>query len=196
MNGLMTLLSNLNALGARHMMLTTHQAPEGTSMSGSALDAAQVATLQYLADQARPLGVTLHLRQSRKNYRGGTYAACMHTVHDLVNRSNVKLAVSTALLLRHNNSAAVNSAMGDIQAGRVGVLLMAAPLNDAVNEPSCDNAPLAQLNATSGRTVSRLVRAATHAGIPIVFDAAFASVDAEATEADVLEELVSSSASI
>jgi hypothetical protein len=192
MAGLSALVAKLPALGASTLIVSTHDAPESTSLSQEQLESEISRSLRTLADKAQAVGVTLALRQARKNLRGWTYAASAHFTDVTVNHSNVVLAPSVALLLRQNVTAATRKAVADLVSGVRPVLLVAAPTTDEFGALVSDNAPLAGIESNESREAVRAILAAARSGgATVVYDAAYTSIDSELADFDALEELQS-----
>ena len=172
MAAIQDVLGKMNALGAIDLILSLHRYPEN-NFTDDQTRAAFTATLKALADQATERGVTLHLRVGFG--KPPCSLADGFEWLDRVGASNLKLAVSTAVLEQKPPAAEAAVRLKD----KLGLWLVAASHNDVAGKMWDAHGPIHA--ARSLEALARLL--ALSPGTPIALDALYANQDEEYLDA-------------
>jgi hypothetical protein len=128
-------LDKMSLLGARDLILSLHRYPEN-NFTEEQTRAAFETTLRALARLAETRHITLHLRMAFG--KPPWSLAEMNALLDKVGASNLRIAASTALLVRTGDSAAA----GKILPEKLGLWLVAGSRTDAAGALWDAHAPL------------------------------------------------------
>lgn len=169
------LLEKTASLGAHDLIFSLHRVPENNFTREETL-AAFEKTLVSLCAKAAEKSITLYLRQSSKSESLDE----LEKLQQRVGASNLRLALSTALLLPSGKTLEAISAMND----RVGLWLASAPAPDFNTQPWTMQAPL--ITAAKQERLPALLAALPQQ--PILLDASYENAEDEYRDIALIEQ--------
>ena len=170
-------LGKMETLGATELILSLHRYPEN-NFTDEQTRAAFTATLKAVAGQAAERGVTLHLRVGFGKLPWSLAEGFEWL--DRVRASNLKLAVSTAMLEQRPPSGETAARLKD----KLGLWLVAASRNDVAGKMWDAHGPIS--GARSPDALGRLLALSPDA--PALLDALYANQDEEYLDAVALDK--------
>ncbi len=171
-------LSKMEIIGARDLILSLHRHPEN-NFGGEQTEAAFEKTLRTLAGQAAERHVTLHLRMAYGKPPWSLGEA--NRWLDKVGAKNLRLAARTALPA----AAGLSGDVARMPKDKLGLWLVAAPRSDLAGKLWDAHAPIHR--ASDPAPITQWLALAPDA--PMILDAVYANQDEEYMDAVALERL-------
>jgi len=184
-----TVLTHMKSFGISSLLISVHRSPEN-NFNDFQTFASFVQTVQYICTEADKLGITVHLRQTAKNWsKIGQNLNTTVTFVKTVDMPNLFIVPNTGLIIGQGDDLDIAEQVVDEYSKFLGI---STPIRNIAGSLFSENGLLSHYSDLEAPILSDLIQRAVERDITLIYDSVYRNSDEEYLDTKALDVLLNS----